>query len=466
MAKSPGRRKDGRGGRGATASAARKAGEDRTGRTGRAPERGRREHEPKGRTSGRPKDAPDARRDAPEPKDRAAATAAGAAARKARPPAARTEQRRQPAPRPASPGVVTRSGTVALVGRSNVGKSTLLNAALELPLAIVSPTPQTTRDSLLGIVRHAGAEIGLCDTPGLHRAKSALGRSMNRSARDAIHAADVVVLVTSVGPLTAKSPTPLEGDLRILADVPAGKPVVLVLNKVDRLRSKVALLPLLEAWSRVRPLAAVVPISALRADGVTRVLDEVARILPEGPRRFDADELTDRPLRYFAAEYVREPILTATREEVPHAVAVAIDRFDEPIDPAEPLRILATIHVERDGQKRILVGSGGEMLKRIGTAARLRLEALCGRHVYLELWVHVTPSWRERPAELAALGYETGRSMSPRAHVAPTTGRVVGTELEEDAEPAEDVVADEGEVPEPPEDASLVDDVDDAGEDS
>ena len=300
---------------------------------------------------------------------------------------------------------LTRAGTVALVGRTNVGKSTLLNAALELPLGIVSPKPQTTRDQLLGVVRHAGAEIGLLDTPGLHHARTRLGQTMNASARDAVRSADVVVLVTALPPHPGAELRPHPGDLELLDTMPRDRPLVLVINKIDLLRDKRALLPLLAAYAEARPVAAIVPVSALRADGIERVLDEVARLLPEGAPRHAADALTDRPLRYFAAEYVREPILAATVEEVPHAVAVVIDRFVEPPDGGT-LHIAATIHVERLGQKKILVGRGGGLLKRIGTQARQRIEALTGRKVMLELWVRVSENWRERPGMLAELGYD------------------------------------------------------------
>ena len=310
-----------------------------------------------------------------------------------------------------------RSGRVALVGRPNVGKSTLLNAALEQPLAIVSPTPQTTRDALLGVVHHGSAEIGLLDTPGIHRPRSELGRVMNRTAREAARGADVVVFVTDVpAPKTgAKRPTsavrapltPHAGDLVLLSDIGGEAPVVLVVNKVDRMKDKTQLLPLLEALSRVRTFASVVPISALRSEGVTRVLDEVAKLCPEGAWRYGDDALTDRPVRFFAGEYVREQILRATKEEVPHVAAVSIDEFTEPTQGGT-VRIAATIHVERQGQKRILIGVGGEMLKRIGTRARQRIEELTERHVHLELWVRVTPSWRESRQQLEELGYGSG----------------------------------------------------------
>jgi len=318
---------------------------------------------------------------------------------------------------PATPDAPLRSGNVALVGRPNVGKSTILNAALEQPLAIVSPTPQTTRDALLGVVHFQHAEIALLDTPGIHRPRTELGRVMNATAREAARHADVVVFVTDVPPIREAKPTrtgeerpqrplsPHPGDLTLLADIGAGTPTVLVINKVDRLKDKSLILPLLEALSKVREFAAIVPISALREDGVVRVLDEVAKLCPEAPWRYGPDELTDKPLRFFAAEYVREQILRATQAEVPHSVAVIIDRFVEPASTTSAAHIDATIWVERSGQKRILIGKGGEMLKRVGTRARLRIEELTGHKVNLKLWVRVTPDWRKSTAQLQELGY-------------------------------------------------------------
>jgi GTP-binding protein Era len=310
-----------------------------------------------------------------------------------------------------------RSGTVALIGRPNVGKSTLLNAALQQQLSIVSPTPQTTRDSILGVVHRDGAEIALLDTPGLHRPRSELGRVMNHAAREAARTADVVVFVAEVPTAPARRPAdgsaralaPHPGDLTLLADVAEGRPILLVLNKVDRARDKTVLLPLIEAYAKARSFAAVVPVCALKQDAAGRVLDEIANLLPEGPWRHGPDDLTDRPLRFFAAEYVREQILRATQAEVPHAVAITVDRFVEPVEDAgragRAVHIDATICVERPGQKRILIGTGGEMLKAIGTKARMRIQELTGRKVNLKLWVRVAPSWRQSRALLEELGY-------------------------------------------------------------
>jgi GTP-binding protein Era len=246
---------------------------------------------------------------------------------------------------------------------------------------------------------------------------------MNQAAREALRRADAIVFVTEVPdrkhaarsrrrPAGAVSPQlpeaspllPHPGDLTLLADLGSTVPVVLAVNKIDRLRNKAELLPLLDALGRVREFAAVVPISALRKDGVDRLLDEVARLLPERDFRFGEDDLTDRPARFFAGEYVREQVLCATQAEVPHAVAVVIDQFLEP--PGDKaLQIDATIHVERSGQKAILIGRAGEMLKRIGTSARMRIEELTGRAVNLKLWVRVTPSWRKSSRDLVEFGY-------------------------------------------------------------
>jgi GTP-binding protein Era len=319
---------------------------------------------------------------------------------------------------------VRRAGTVAIIGRPNVGKSTLLNAALEQPLAIVSPVPQTTRQALLGVVHHGAAEIGLLDTPGLHRAKTELGRVMNSAAREAARSADVIVFVTDVPQRLASDSSrasagvgsedahlpPVRvhpGDLTLLADLKDGAPVILVLNKIDRFRDKAQMLPLLDVLGKAHPFVSVVPISARKTDGVARVLDEVAKLLPEGAWRFEDDEVTDKPTRFFAAEYVREQILRATEAEVPHAAAVVIEQYLEPA-AGGVVRIDATIHVERAGQKKILIGHGGEMLKRIGIEARRRIEELIGRQINLKLWVRVTPDWRQSPATLEELGFSKG----------------------------------------------------------
>ncbi len=319
-----------------------------------------------------------------------------------------------------------RSGTVALIGRTNVGKSTFLNAALGEPLAIVSPKPQTTRDALLGVVHRPNAQLAFLDTPGLHRPKTELGRRMNAAAREAARAADVLLLVTDVArlerarpakpaPGAARSPTSLidPEDLALLETLPSDKPLVVALNKVDLVRDKRRLLPLLEQLAAVRPGVALVPVSFLEPASVERVLGVLSEWLPEAPAAFDEDTLTDRPTSFFVREYIREQVLLGAQREVPHAVAVSLDRFEQ---GASLTRISATLHVEKVGQRKILVGTGGERIKHIGTAARARIEALLGHQVHLELFVRVTPEWRELPRQLAELGYsDADPSRAPAA---------------------------------------------------
>ncbi|MDI1450882.1 GTPase Era [Polyangium sp. 6x1] len=395
------------------------------------------------------------------------------AGRRAEAPRPRPEPR--PAPEASGP---SRSGTVALIGRPNVGKSTLLNAALQQPLAIVSKTPQTTRDALLGVVHHGAAEIALLDTPGLHRPRTQLGRVMNEAARDAARRADVVVFVTDVSPRPVKhkedgtpiAPRPLlphPGDLVLLSDLAPDRPAVLVVNKVDLLRDKRHLLPLLEAYGKVRNFDAIVPVSAQREDGITLVLDEIARFLPEGPFRYGVDDVTDKPARYFAAEYVREQILRATQDEVPHAAAVTIDRYAEPRAAGQTVQIDATIHVERQGQKRILIGAAGAMMKRIGIAARERIEELVGGKVVLRLWVRVTPDWRESLPRLEELGYGKARSGGADAaeYVIVAEQDAEADETDDEGDEDLDNLDDEGEEDEDQDEEDLDDDDEDTSDD-
>lgn len=296
-----------------------------------------------------------------------------------------------------------RFGTVALVGRSNVGKSTFLNAALGERLAIVSPLPQTTRDALLGVAHHGAAQIAFLDTPGLHRPRSELGRRMNAAAVEATRSADVVVLMTDVGPKSVDPARALERDQDVLRLLPAAAPSLLVVNKVDLLRDKSKLLPLLTSYGAAHEFAGMIPVSIARADGVERVLDAIVELLPEGPAAFEPDTLTNRPTAFFIREYVREQVLLSASREVPHAVAVAVDAIER---GEKVLVIKATLHVEKEGQLRILVGRGGERIRDIGTAARKRIEELLDRRVHLELFVRVSPRWKDVPRQLAELGYD------------------------------------------------------------
>jgi GTP-binding protein Era len=305
-----------------------------------------------------------------------------------------------------------RAGRVALVGRPNVGKSTLLNALLGEPIAIISPHPQTTRENVRGILTAQNAQFVFVDTPGLHAARTRLGRWMNEHAREAGSEADVVVMVAEVPRLEADSgvPRPHPADLELAAELPKGR-TVLCLNKVDRLKDKGQLLPLIAAFSRACAFAATVPMSAKRGQGVEGLLEEVRALLPEQPFLFEADTLSDQPVRFFVAEFVREQILQQTKQEVPHGVAVVVERFDE---GGKIVQIEATVHVARESHKRILVGARGSMMKNIGIAARERVEAMIERRVNLRLWVRVTPGWMENAERLRELGYAPPERGEPK----------------------------------------------------
>jgi GTPase len=309
-----------------------------------------------------------------------------------------------PPPQPESSPVV-RAGTVALVGRSNVGKSTLMNALLGEALAIVSPIPQTTRNRVLGVLRHGDTQVGLLDTPGLHKPRSHLGKLMNAAARSAVDEADVVLFVTSAEPRRDGPLRVSKGDRTLLADIGKGKPTVLVINKIDLVKPRSLMLSLIEEMATIRDFASVVPISARRDDGLGLLLDEIAPLLPKGNALWGSDDLTDRPVRFFVSEFVREEILRVAREELPYVVAVTVESFDE--SHTIP-RIDATIHVEREGQKPMILGQGGSRLRDIGIGARERTEALLGHRVHLQLFVRVTPGWTEDARLLSEFGYDEG----------------------------------------------------------
>jgi GTP-binding protein Era len=290
-----------------------------------------------------------------------------------------------------------RSGRVAIVGRPNVGKSTLLNALLGEPIAITSSQPQTTRSTVRGVLTDAAgaAQYVFVDTPGLHVARTRLGERMNLIAREAAREADAIVLVVE------PAPTGDEAEEALVAELPESRTVVVV-NKVDRLKDKTALFPRLTALGQGHAFAAIVPLSARRADGREALLGEICKLLPEQPFLYPADTLTDQPTRFFVAEFVREQILSHTRKEVPHGVAVVVERFDE---SGKIPHIELAIHVSRESHKKILIGAGGQMLKAIGTEARARVEHMMGTKVHLQLWVRATPGWMDDPARMRELGY-------------------------------------------------------------
>lgn len=290
------------------------------------------------------------------------------------------------------------SGFVCIVGRPNAGKSTLLNALVGQKLAIVSPKPQTTRNRVLGVVHlpkakgRPAAQIVLIDTPGLHRPDNSLGKKMMAEVREAMDGCDVVLLIVD-----AARPAPPEEDDFALDLVKRSKtPSLLLLNKVDLLRAeKAKLLPLMERYGNAGIFREVIPISARKREGLDVLLAKLAAALPEGPKYFSEDEVTDQPLRFMAAELIREQVLLQTSEEVPHQTTAIVEQFEE---TPKLVRIAATIYCERDGQKRILIGRKGQMLKEIGTAARLQIEQMLGTKVFLELFVKVSPNWRESRA--------------------------------------------------------------------
>ena len=324
----------------------------------------------------------------------------------------------------------TRAGTVALVGRPNVGKSTLLNALLKERIAIVSHHAQTTRDRIAGILTRDGVQFVFLDTPGFHRPRHKLGEHMNEVARAAAAECDVALFMTE--PETRKGTDGVEvsgvvrdDDRAILAAIPEKTAIVLVLNKIDKIRRKQQLMPLLEAYGKERALAAVVPVSALKGDGMERILIEVAKLLPEGEPLYDPEELSDKPVRFFVGEFVREQILRRTRQEIPHGVAVTVESFDE---NAKLVRISVTIHVAKDSHKGIIIGDGGKMLRDVGSAARKRAEELLGTKVHLETFVRATPGWFDDSARLADMGYvgeattKKKRAGRPRARSGASAG--------------------------------------------
>jgi GTP-binding protein Era len=287
-----------------------------------------------------------------------------------------------------------RSGFVCILGRPNAGKSTLLNALVGEKLAIISPKPQTTRNRIQGILNlpkgkgHDAAQIILIDTPGVHRPDSSLGRKMMVEVREALEGCDLVLLIMDA---TRKLDQRDEFAIQVLKH--SSTKVCLILNKVDLLRGgKGKLLPLIEEYKKLHSFHAIIPISALKRDGLDILLKQVTAALPAGPPYFPDDQVTDQPSRFMASEIVRERVLMETEEELPYATTVIVDNFEE---GARLTRISATIYCEREGQKGILIGKKGQMLKRIGTSARLQLERMLGTKVFLELYVKVQANWRE-----------------------------------------------------------------------
>jgi GTP-binding protein Era len=279
-----------------------------------------------------------------------------------------------------------KSGFVAIVGRPNAGKSTLVNTLVGHKVAIVSPKPQTTRNRIQGILNREDAQIVLVDTPGIHRPENVLSRMMMDELQHALEGIDILCLIVDAtadfGP----------GDRFAIEWVQRFRgPVYLLLNKVDRVQKNL-LLPMIERYNKDFAFAETFPISAISGAGCLDLVNSWLTRLSEGAPIFPTDQYTDQPERFLAAEIVREKAIFATRDEVPHAIAVLVDSYEE---TPKILRIRATIYVERDGQKGILIGAGGEAIKKIGTAARKELEHILGTKIFLELFVKVQPNWRQ-----------------------------------------------------------------------
>ncbi len=284
------------------------------------------------------------------------------------------------------------SGFVSILGRPNVGKSTLLNALIGTKVAIVSDKPQTTRTSIRGIMNRPDAQVVFVDTPGIHRPDTMLNKKLAQEVAGALEGCDLLVLVVDC---TRHVELEDERAVELIAHVSV--PKFLVLNKIDRLKDKSRLLPKIERYRRLAEFSEYIPISALTGNGLDRVERAIIERLPEGPPLFPEDEITDQPTRFFVAEIIREKVLLITRQEVPHSVMVAIDSWDE---TDRLLKVASSIVVEREGQKAIVIGAGGSRLKEIGAAARLELEEALGKRLYIELFVKVRKGWREKPAFL------------------------------------------------------------------
>jgi GTP-binding protein Era len=289
-----------------------------------------------------------------------------------------------------------RAGFVAILGRPNAGKSTLLNRLVGQKIAIVTAKPQTTRNRIQGIVTRPEGQIVFIDTPGLHEAETALGRQMMQEVAAALEGIDVLLLMVD-----ASRALPQADELLLERAKRFRGKTILALNKVDRV-PKPKLLPLIDAFQKAFPFSAIVPISAIKGSGCDELLGEILQLLPEGEPYFPEDQVTDQPERFLAAEIVREKAIQVMYHEVPYALAVFVEKFEE---SPRLLRIEATMNVERNTQKKILIGHKGEMLKKIGTEARKELEEIFSVKVYLGLFVKVAPDWRENPQKVRELDW-------------------------------------------------------------
>ncbi len=290
------------------------------------------------------------------------------------------------------------SGFVAILGRPNVGKSTFLNRVVGQKIAIMSDKAQTTRNKIQGIYTEDDAQIVFIDTPGIHKPHSRLGDFMVESALSTLNEVDAVLFMVNA---TQKRGRGDDFIIERLKNVK--KPIYLVINKIDQIHPD-KLLQIMDDYRNTLDYAEVFPISALEGNNCPELIESLVNTLPEGPQYYPADQITDHPERFIAGELIREKVLELTREEVPHSVAVVVDRIYR--EDAEKVLVQATIVVERNSQKGIIIGKGGKMLKQIGVKARKDIELMLGDKVYLELWVKVQPNWKDRQVDLQALGYK------------------------------------------------------------
>lgn len=290
------------------------------------------------------------------------------------------------------------SGFVAILGRPNVGKSTFLNRVVGQKIAIMSDKAQTTRNKIQGIYTEDDAQIVFIDTPGIHKPHSRLGDFMVESALSTLNEVDAVLFMVNA---TQKRGRGDDFIIERLKNVK--KPIYLVINKIDQIHPD-KLLQIMDDYRNTLDYAEVFPISALEGNNCPELIESLVNTLPEGQQYYPADQITDHPERFIAGELIREKVLELTREEVPHSVAVVVDRIHREDD--EKVLVQATIVVERNSQKGIIIGKGGKMLKQIGVKARKDIELMLGDKVYLELWVKVQPNWKDRQVDLQALGYK------------------------------------------------------------
>ncbi|MEC0344694.1 GTPase Era [Peribacillus sp. NPDC094092] len=291
-----------------------------------------------------------------------------------------------------------KSGFISIIGRPNVGKSTFLNRVIGQKIAIMSDKPQTTRNKVQGVLTQNDSQMIFIDTPGIHKPKHKLGDFMMKVATNTLKEVDLILFMINATEGYGR------GDEFIIEKLQSVKtPVFLVVNKIDAMHPD-DLLPIIEKYQQLYPFAAVVPISALEGNNVDTLLEQIKEHLPEGPQFYPADQVTDHPERFIISELVREKVLHLTREEIPHSVAVVIDSIKK-MDNSDTINVMATIVVERDSQKGIVIGKQGKMLKEVGSRARVDIENLLGSKVFLELWVKVQKDWRNKASQLRDYGF-------------------------------------------------------------